>query len=104
MKKVVAGLLALCFRNLALADQVVLSWPPVASASTYVIYSSVDQGQNWVKLIETASATVTYDAPGDKLVLFRVSAKNPQGESIAVTKGVWYNGAWSQVPSRLTIH
>lgn len=91
MKKFI--FLLLFFPALCQSAEVGMAWGPVDGASGYKVYQSVDQGKTWTELATVAEPA--YDAhsvPDTGLVLFRVSAVGPSGESISREKGAWYCG------------
>jgi len=98
MKKILILLFAICMiiSTEAFAADVDLGWESVESATGYKLYMSEDSGATWSAPIDVGDViTFTYSGvPIDKLVLFRVSAYNDNGETIRLWSGAWYNELW----------
>ncbi|HWE03064.1 MAG TPA: fibronectin type III domain-containing protein [Tepidisphaeraceae bacterium] len=66
--------------------EVDLSWPPTASATSYIVETSIDSGATWTPL--ATQANTTYANTGlaaDTLYKYRVSAVNASGTSATGT-------------------
>lgn len=92
MKKIALfGFLAV-ISAFAFAADVSLQWDAVNGAESYEIYQSLDTGETWSSV--GTSATTTFTATGvveTGLILFRVSARDTNGESIRLWSGAWYD-------------
>jgi len=84
------------------AADVEMGWNEVADATGYKVYMSLDQGQTWEQPVDVGMAqqdpdnplrrVYTYtDVPEDRLILFKGSAYNDDGESIREWSGAWYD-------------
>ena len=83
-------LLSACVAN---AADVSLEWDAVVGATGYKLYTSYDLGATWEVPTDVTAVTVieVTGVPEDKLVLFRVSAYDVDGESIRLEAGAWYD-------------
>ncbi len=99
---VMAGVWTLVYASVAWADQVTLSWLPVTGAVSYKVFQSDDQGFTWTAVGTPAVNSLSLDVPGDKLILFRVSAVKDGLEGATTDKGAWYHGGWRLGPQQLT--
>ena len=75
-----------------------LKWDTSAGAVGYRIYRSEDGGANWTELPRADYATTEETLSGeveDKMIIYRVSAYNGQGDAINYNSGAWFNGLWS---------
>ena len=100
MKSLIFAILlipSLCF-----SADVDLSWLVEAEATGYKIYMSQDLGQTWDSGLDVglaqqdpiipAQRTYTYTGvPEDKIILFKCSAYNDDGEGIREWSGAWYD-------------
>jgi hypothetical protein len=84
---------ALSITTLHAAD-FTLRWDPVTGATGYKIYSSTDTGTTWGAPIDAGNVTQKNltAQPDNALVLYKVSAYNAVGETIAHWMGAWYDG------------
>lgn len=75
------------------AADVYLKWNPVSGATGYKIYSSGDMGMNWDAGLDVANVSeyTTTGVAEDRMVLFKVSAYNANGESVSNWMGAWYD-------------
>ena len=104
MRKRVFGAVAfLLFPSWVWAVTVTLQWQPVAGATQYTVYQSVDQGTTWTTATTATTNNASIDAPETGLVLFRVSAKNDVGETINFDRGAWFDAKWSRIPGKLAV-
>lgn len=75
------------------AADVSLKWDVSTGATGYKVYKSEDLGVTWGTPVDVGNVT-TYIWTGiieDKMILFRVSAYNANGESIRTWSGAWYD-------------
>jgi len=94
MKKIILVLvLVLGLSFTSYAANVSLEWLPEEGATGYRIYKSEDLGVTWDAGIDVeASTSIVYqDVREDAMVLFKVSAYNDSGESVAHWRGCWYD-------------
>ena len=95
MKKTLLLVIAFMFLSFqAWAADVTIIWDASADATGYKIYQSVDNGVTWDSGTDVGNVTtyIMTDVPDTGLVMFRTSAYNDNGESIAYWKGAWYWG------------
>lgn len=91
--KLVLSLLLVLIASPLLASNVTLAWDPVSGATGYRVYMSADQGATWANQDAANSTTYTWPNVSDTtLVLFKVSAYNSNGTSIADWRGAWWDG------------
>ena len=98
MRKLFVGLMLILFVQLLsttiFAADVILQWDPVADATGYKLYQSVDLGVIWDVGVDVANVTtfVAQGVPDTGIVMFRVSAYNANGEAVRYSAGVFYCG------------
>ncbi len=78
----------------AFADTVTLRWDASIGATSYKLYTSVDQGVTWNAGIDVGNVTqyVLINVSGTVFVMFKVSALNGTVESVTHWMGAWYDG------------
>lgn len=101
MKKLIfIATLILCALAVAfpvLAAEVTLSWDanPEPDIAGYKVYQSTDLGANWTEVADTNATSISlFSVPDSGLVLFRVSARDAQDETVRYNAGAWHNGDW----------
>lgn len=79
------------------AASITLQWDPSTGATGYHLFKSLDNGVTWVQIADVTGSplptTAVIQAEDGKLVLYRVSAYNANGEAIQYTRGAWYDSA-----------
>ena len=85
----------LAFVAVAYATPITLQWDPSPLATGYHLFKSLDQGVTWVQIADVTGTppptSVLIQAEDGKLVLYRASAYNANGESIQYTRGAWFD-------------
>ncbi len=78
----------------AFADSVTLKWDPSTGATSYKLYTSLDQGITWSAGVDVGNVTqyIMTNVPGNVFVMFKVSALNGVAESVTHWMGAWYDG------------
>ena len=91
MKKLII-LFVILFATAAFSADVPLKWEVTPDATGYKIYMSTD-GQTWDagKDVGNVTSYLYKDVPEDKMILFKGSAYNANGEEIKHWAGVWYD-------------
>ena len=96
----------------AWAGPQVLSWDQVATATSYGVEQSVDNGATWTAVTPTAGptcagtpvrCTATVTAPGTGLVLYRVSASNSVGTTTRFNAGLWVCESCAPPPQAVNV-
>ncbi len=93
MKKLLLVLIICLIPAIAWSADVTLRWDVVTDATGYKIYKSEDLGVTWGTARDVGNV-ITYIYTGiieTKVVLFRVSAYNANGESVRLWSGAWYD-------------
>ncbi len=94
MKRIIFIVLAMMLMvSWAFAADVPLKWDAVMGATGYKVYKSEDLCVTWGVPVDVGNIT-TYVYVGvdeTKMIHFRISAYNANGESIRYWSGAWYN-------------
>ena len=93
MRKLLLVLAFVFMASTVFAADVDLKWDAVPGATGYKIYKSEDMGVTWATPINVGNVT-SYKYLGvieTKLVLFRASAFDANGESIRTWSGAWFD-------------
>lgn len=86
-----AGFVLLLVPAPALSWTQTYSWSVVATATSYKVEKSVDNGVTWVVAGTPATPTFAYTGTETGLVLFRISACNANACTLRPTDGLWHN-------------
>ncbi len=94
MKTLLYVIAIILVSSFALADSVTLKWDASTGATSYKLYTSIDQGVTWGTGLDVGNVTqyVMASVPGNVSVMFKVSALNGTVESVTHWMGAWYDG------------
>ncbi len=85
--------MVLLISSISFAPDVSSKWDAVTDATGYKIYKSEDMGATWATPVDVGNVTtyIYLAVIETKMVHFRVSAYNANGETVRSWSGAWYD-------------